>query len=166
MLFLHKRNLLRRGYSRSLINKTMKKVKFSMRKELMMPKSDKRTIHDYKKNGNGPVFVTRYCSRARKVFRNAEKYWHRLQSNHAGICRYIENRPTMAYRSNQNLARKLVRAKLKRHHKKHYKRSNDSITITNSTGNASNIRSSHSTCSSSKYSAKKKNKLNITVAFY
>jgi len=67
MLFLHKRNLLRRGYPRSLINKTMKKVKFLTREELMISKSDKRTIHDHKKNSNGPVFVTRYCSRAENI---------------------------------------------------------------------------------------------------
>jgi len=77
----------------------MKRVKFSMKKELMMPKNNKRTIHDYKKDGNGPVFVTRYCSRARKVFRIVIKYWCLLRSDHVGINRYIENRPTMAYRS-------------------------------------------------------------------
>ena len=38
MLFLHKRNLLRRGYPRSLINQTMRKVKFSMRDEKMQRK--------------------------------------------------------------------------------------------------------------------------------
>ena len=106
------------------------------------------------------VFVTRYCSRARKVFRIVEKYWCRLLSDHACISRYIENRP---YRSNQNLARKLIRAKLKRHHKKHYKRSNDSTTITNSAGNASNINSSHSTCSSSSSSSsRRKNSSNCS----
>ena len=148
MMFLHKRNLLRRGYPRSLINQTMKKVKFSMRNELMMPKSEQIKTYEYKKNGSGPVFVTRYCHRARKVFRIVEKYWCRLRSDHAGINRYITNRPTLAYRSNQNLARKLVRAKLKRHNRRHHKRSNDSTTTTDIAGATSNINSSHSSCNS------------------
>jgi len=38
MLFLSKRNLLKRGYPRSLINETMRKVKFLMREEKMKPK--------------------------------------------------------------------------------------------------------------------------------
>jgi len=76
MLFLHKRNLLRRGYPRGLINKTMKKVKFSMREEAMKPKPKRKVDgDDNRKDGNRPAFVTRYCSRARKVFRIVEKYW-------------------------------------------------------------------------------------------
>ena len=38
MLFLHKRNLLKRGYPRSLINETMRKVRFSMREDRLKPK--------------------------------------------------------------------------------------------------------------------------------
>jgi len=100
ILFIHKGNLLKRGYPRSLINKTMKKVKFSMRAESMKPKIKKQQ----KKTEDRPVFTTRYCCRARKVFRIGEKYWSRLRSDHAGIVKHIANRPTLAYKSNQNLA--------------------------------------------------------------
>ena len=143
MLFLHKRNLLRRGYPRSLINKTMK-VKFSMREESLKPKikKDYGTAGDDKKTGDKPVFVTRYCCRARKVFRIVEKYWCRLRSDHAGISRYITNKPTLAYRSNQNLARKLVRARLKRYQKRRHNRASNV-----STSNKTN--SSYSSSSSS-----------------
>jgi len=134
MLFLHKRNVLKRGYPRSLINKAMKKFKFSMREELLMAKEQ------LVMTGRMVVFVTRYCSRARKVFWIVEKYWCRLDSYHAGINTYIRNRPTTAFRSNQNLSRKLVWTKPKRHHK----RSNDSTTTATSNGNSSHSGSSSS----------------------
>ena len=69
---------------------------------------------DRDKTSDRPVFVTRYCSKANKVFRIVRKYWSRLHSEHTGISSYIKNTPTLAYKSNQNLSRKLVRTKLKR----------------------------------------------------
>ena len=140
MMFLHKRNLLKRGYLRSLINKTMKKVKFSMREESMKPKIRKHQ----KKTDDRPVFTTRYCSRARKVFRIVEKYWCRLRSDHAGIGTYIKNRPTLAYKSNQNLAKKLVRAKLKR---RQMRKNNTAIPNNRDDNNKSSTSSSSSSSS-------------------
>ena len=58
MLFLHKRNLLKRGYPRSLINQTMKKVKFSMREDMLKPKIKTKTKD---RSSKRLVFVTRYC---------------------------------------------------------------------------------------------------------
>jgi len=55
MIFLHKRNLLKYGYSRNLINKTMKKVKFSMRAK---PKSGENTVESDKRKVGRPAFVT------------------------------------------------------------------------------------------------------------
>ena len=151
MQLLHKRNLLKRNYPRSLINKTMKKVKFSMREEAMKPKTkkDSSTITDENRKDR-PVFVTRYCSRARKAFRIVEHYWSRLHSNHAGIARYIKNKPTLAYRSNQSLARKLVRARLRRPPKrKHNRGANASSTTCNSSKSNSSYTNNLSSSSSS-----------------
>jgi len=105
MLFLHKRNLLKRGYPRSLMNETMRKVRFSMREDRLKPKDQVGTP-------DRPFFVTRYCSRANNVFRIIRKCWSRLHSQHASISIFINNTLTLAYKSNQS--RKLVRAKLKK----------------------------------------------------
>ena len=139
MLFLHKKNLLKRGYPRSLINETMRKVKFSMREEKMEPKLDKKESETGKeKTLERPTFVTRYCSRARRVFRIVQRNWSSLHSDHTEIQKYIKNRPMLAYRANPSLARKLVRAKLKRPHRKHSsKNDNNSNQSNNNTSSSS-----------------------------
>ena len=92
--------------------------------------------------GQAAVFVTKYCSMAKKVFRIAQKYWCKLRS--AGISRYIENWSTLAYRSNQNPSIKLVRAKLKRlPNRRHRVRSNASNNSTHSGDDNSNSSSSN-----------------------
>jgi len=37
MMLLHKRNLIKRGYPRNLINKTLRRIKFNMRSKVMDP---------------------------------------------------------------------------------------------------------------------------------
>ncbi|XP_065892734.1 uncharacterized protein [Dysidea avara] len=121
MLFLHKRNLLKRGYTRSLINETMRRVKFSMRDIKMKPKrrdeddnSDNTRRTKSRKTLDRPTFVTRYCSRAGKVFRIIQRHWSHMHSDSKEIQKYIDSKPILTYTSNQNLARRMVRAKLKR----------------------------------------------------
>ena len=123
MMFLHKRNLLKRGYPRSLINETIKRVKFSMREKLMQPKKNEQKEG---KTSERPAFVTRYCHRARKVFRIVQRYWSSLHSDHENINKYIRNKPMLTYRSNQSLSRKLVRARLKTPCNKHNTKHNNS----------------------------------------
>ena len=121
MLFLHKRNLLKRGYTRSLINETMRRVKFLMRDIKMKPKrrdeddnSDNTRRTKSRKTLDRLTFVTRYCSRAGKVFRIIQRHWSHMHSDSEEIQKYIDSKPILTYTSNQNLARRMVRAKLKR----------------------------------------------------
>jgi len=55
MMFLHKRNLLKRGYPRSLINDTMRKVKFSMRENTIKPKTKKTDLRQRRKPQKDPL---------------------------------------------------------------------------------------------------------------
>jgi len=137
MMFLHKRNLLKRGYPRSLINETMKKVKFSMREKAIKPKTKKNKLETEEETPVRPTFVTRYCSRARRVFRIIQKNWSSLHSDHIAIQNYIRIRPMLAYRANPNLAKKLVRAKLRRPPKKHNNVSYNCSGISNCSNNNS-----------------------------
>jgi len=91
MMLLHKRNLLKRGYPRSLINETMRKIKFSMREKLIKPKDKDKEKVDDRQTTKRPTFVTRYCTRARKVFRIVQRYWSSLHSDHTDIKKYIKN---------------------------------------------------------------------------
>jgi len=92
MMFLHERNLLNRGYPRSLINETMRKVKFLMREVAIKPKTKKNKSETEEEAPERPTFVTRYCSRARRVFRIVQKYWSSLHSDHIAIQKYVRNR--------------------------------------------------------------------------
>jgi len=140
MLFLHKRNLLKRGYPKSLSNETMKRVKFSMREEKMKPKKDKEgSEKENDKAPERPTSVARYCSRARKVFRIVQRNWSSLHSDHTEIKKYITNRPMLAYRANPNLARKLVRAKLKRPQIKDSRKNNNGNISNNSSNSSSSV---------------------------
>jgi len=137
MMFLHKRNLLKRGYPKSLINETIRKVKFSMREKLMQPRISKQKVNEEGRTPERPTFVTRYCSRARKVFRIVQRYWSSLQSDHTDINKYIRNKPMLTYRSNQSLANKLVRARLKTPHNKHNFKHNNTVNSSSSDNNGS-----------------------------
>jgi len=146
MLFHHKRNLLKRGYPRSLINDTMKRVKFSMREELMKPKDKNTKLKETgdRRSSDRPTFVTRYCPRARKVFRIVKRYWSSLQSDHVDINKYIKKHiPMLTFRSNKSLAKTLVRAKLKRPHNKRLNNAanstnHNSLNCSSSSGNSNN----------------------------
>ena len=48
------------------------------------------------------------------VFRIIQRHWSSMNSDQMEVRRYISNRPVLTYRSNLNLAKLLVRAKLKR----------------------------------------------------
>ena len=122
MLFHHRRNLLKRGYPRSLINDTMKRVKFSIR-ELMKPKDKNTKLKETgdRSSSERLTFVTRCCSRVRKVFRIVKRYWSSLQSDHVDINKYIKKyTPMLTFRSNKSLVKTLARAKLKRPHNKRH----------------------------------------------
>jgi len=120
-------------YSREVILETWlirrwKRLNSLWENNLWSPKSENtRRKHD------GPVFTTKYCSRARKVVRIVEKYWCRLRTDHTSIGTYIANRPILAYQPYQNLARKVVSDKLKKHQRK---RNNTSTTIPNNRDNS------------------------------
>ena len=85
-----------------------------MIENMMKPKQHNSTQEET--SSDGPTLVTRYCSRARKVFRIVQRHWSLMYSDQEDIQKYINNRPTLTYRSNPNLARMLIRVRLKRPH--------------------------------------------------
>ena len=109
MLFLHKRNLRRRGYPAKIINTMMKRVKFSMRRE-KLKQSDKG------KTRTPPTFAARYGPRAVKTFKRIRKHWTSMEelsakNGNKHMNNFLkDNRPHLSYRSNPNLANRLVRA--------------------------------------------------------
>ena len=62
-----------------------------------------------------PTFVTRYCPNAQKAFRILLKHWTSVHKSTdiPLLKRFLRRTPRMAYKANPNLAKKLVRAKLK-----------------------------------------------------
>ena len=120
MLLQHKRNLIRRGYSNTVISRQLKSIKFSMRKASLIQKSKKNCINN---NSNSitaptlklskPTYTARYCPNAGKAYRIVHKHWKTTITNSSVLKRLIANRPRLAYKANNNLSKKLVRAKLK-----------------------------------------------------
>ena len=115
MIMLHKRNLIKRGYSKTSINRHLKKIKFAMRPTLMQKAKEKNNSTIIKKCpvNTKPTFVTRYCPNAKKAFRVVRRHWTSITTDIPILKRFLKNTPRLAYRANTNLAKKLVRAKLK-----------------------------------------------------
>ena len=108
----------------------------------MKPKDKKATITRNQETQPRPAFVTRYCPKARKVFRIIQRYWSSLYTDHVDIRKYIKNKPRLTFRSKQSLARKLVTAKLKKPYKRHNKQ-HDRTNNSNSSNCSSNNSSSN-----------------------
>ena len=115
MLLHHKRNLMRRGYSNAVINKHLRSIKFSMRKQLILKSKDKKNNYNITRNAvPKPTFTTRYCPNSGKAFRIVRKHWPSITTNMHALKTLIRNSPRLAYKANLNLSKKLVRAKIKR----------------------------------------------------
>lgn len=96
-----------------------------------------------KTSSDRPAFVTRYGSRARKVFRIIDKYWSSMQNDHYEINRYIKNqKPMLTFRSNPSQAKRFIRAKIKRPRSKKNKEQNESSRISNNSSQSSNSKES------------------------
>ena len=116
MIHKHKKNLAKRGYNMSQTGRQLKRIKFSMRANRALNKcnnNNKKATTPLETSK--PTFVTRYCPNAQKAFRVLLKHWTSVY-NSTGIPilkRFLKCTPRMAYKANPNLAKKLVRAKLK-----------------------------------------------------
>ena len=60
-----------------------------------------------------PTFVTRYDPTAKKAFKILRKHWSAINTGVPILKRFLKCTPRLAYRANPNLAKKLVRAKIK-----------------------------------------------------
>ena len=60
-----------------------------------------------------PTYTARYCPNAGKAYRMVHKHWKTITTNSSVLKRLIADRPRLAYKANNNLLKKLVRAKLK-----------------------------------------------------
>ena len=72
---------------------------------------DKHTPMEAKK----PTFVTRYCPNAHKTFKILLKHWTSVHDSTDSpiLKRFLRCTPRLAHKANPNLARRLVRAKLR-----------------------------------------------------
>ena len=118
MMLLHKQNLIKRGYPRNLINKTLRRIKFSMRSKVMDPNYIGKSKAKRSQDNCEPInYKTRYGSQAGKAFRLINKHWNNLQKaniRNKKLANFVNKfKPRLTYKSNRNLARHLVRAKLK-----------------------------------------------------
>ena len=117
MLLHHKRNLMKRDYSNAVINKHLRSIKFSMRKQLIIKSKEKNNNTRTNNTHNTipkPTFTTRYCPNSGKAFRIVCKHWTSITTNIPALKTLIMNHPRLAYKANFNLSKKLVRAKIKR----------------------------------------------------
>ena len=112
MILQHERNLTRRRYDTTKTNRLLKEIKFTQRAK--RAHNDKHSKHtktqiEHKK----PTFVTRYCPNAKRAFRIVHKHWTSMETDIPILKRFLRCTPRLAYRANPNLAKRLVRAKLK-----------------------------------------------------
>ena len=117
MLLHHKGNLMKRDYSNAVINKHLRSIKFSMRKQLIIKSKEKNNNTRTNNTHNTilkPTFTTRYCPNSGKAFRIVCKHWTSITTNMPALKTLIMNHPRLAYKANFNLSKKLVRAKIKR----------------------------------------------------
>ena len=114
MLLIHKRNLAKRGYPTARVNKQLKDIRFSMRIQIALHNKKRKTHQMPIGATNKPVFPTRYCPNAGKAFRIVHKHWTSTSSDNKHLEKFLLNTPRLAYKSNPNLANKLVRAKLRK----------------------------------------------------
>ena len=112
MLLTHKRNLAKRGYPTTRINKQLKNIQFSMRTSKALHDKNQKNKHTTVKP-NKPVFTTRYCPNAMRAFRSVYKHWTSISTDNIQLRKFLSQKTRLAYRANPNLANKLVRAKLK-----------------------------------------------------
>ena len=116
MILHHKRNLAKRGYPRARTSSQLKQIKFSTRAHTALKDTTTKNKHtDTPIEQQKPTFVTRYCPNARRAFRIVHRHWTSVHTDVPLLKRFFRTTPRLAYKSNPNLARKLVRAKLRRH---------------------------------------------------
>ena len=124
MMMLHKRNLIKRGYTGSEVNRHLNSIKFHMRTSRGLKTKQHKTNHTTNTNTTDkqnpqtqrvrrPTFITRYCPNAKKAFRIIRKHWTSINTEIPILKRFLKTTPRMAYKSNANFTKRLVRAKLK-----------------------------------------------------
>ena len=115
IILKHKRNLAKTGYPTSKITELLNKIKFSMRANRAIKKHEgTQSKTDTQLEMQKPTFVTRYCPNARRAFRIVYKHWTTIETKIPLLKRFLRMTPRLAYKANANLARRLVRAKLRR----------------------------------------------------
>ena len=114
MILQHKRNLTKRGYNTANTNRLLKQIKFNQRRSRALKTNHKNTKHTATPiEKRKPTFVTRYCPNAKKAFRIVHKHWTSIDTDIPVLKKFLSCTPRMAYRANPNLAKRLVRAKLR-----------------------------------------------------
>ena len=116
MLRQHRRNLAKRGYPRSKTTAQLRNIKFNERTSRAL-KTNSKTSNKHggqPEELKKPTFVTRYCPNARRAFRIVHKHWSTINTNIPVLRRFIRVAPRLAFRANANLAKRLVRAKLRK----------------------------------------------------
>ena len=115
MMLQHKKNLAKRGYPKTRTTSQLKRVQFPTRAHTALRETQHMThkTRDTPIEQQKPTFVTRYCPNAKKAFRIVHRHWTAIDTDVPLLRRFLRATPRLAYRSNPNLANKLVRAKLK-----------------------------------------------------
>ena len=143
MILKHKRNLIRRGYCSAKITRELKKIKFNMRTTIALKTKNKRNNEtEAQLEATKPTFVTRFCPNAGKAFRILHKHWTNIDTDIPILKRFLSRTPRLAYKANANLAKRLVRAKLRPN------RDDESTTLATNQTQASNIQQADTTIDS------------------
>ena len=103
-----------------MINRQLRKMKFTMRAALIGKAKNKNNKPvTTKRKVPKPTFITQFCPNARKAFRIVKKHWSSIDTNIPTLRKFLRNTPRLPYKANPNLATRLVRAKLRKHHPMH-----------------------------------------------
>ena len=98
------RKLITRGYKQTEIEQEIKDIRFSSRQTSLTKTT--------KPKQNKTVFITQFCDDTQRIKQILYKHWKPIQKD-PFLRAIFPTPPTIAFRTSQNLRKKLVRAKLK-----------------------------------------------------
>ena len=118
MMLHHKRNLAKRGYPKTRTTSQLRQIKFSTRAHTALKDTTLKSKHtDTPIEQQKPTFVTRYCPNARRAFKIVHRHWTSIHTDIPLLKRFLWATPTLAYKSNPNLARKTGQSKAQETHR-------------------------------------------------
>ena len=106
MVFKLKNRLTQRGYKQNQIIEHIKTIQFNQRQQILYKQKTKN------KKTPKLAFTTLWCDDAKRLKQTIKKHW-RLIENNKTLREIFPEPPIIAYRNNDSLRKKLVRAKLK-----------------------------------------------------